>query len=177
MIPVASRAPSLVSALLSLSVTFPVLAQDGAPVAPSAAQTTTRTTATVPAQSGRPTWKVRRTVEIASEFDDNVFLLPDSRKPDLDPPSIASTASGRYLGMHSAGDVITTLRMLLAIRGPGIGGRTLSIRPEAGIAYYAQNADRRSVALGLALALRRDRPPSASMGLRLPPEAECCSNP
>lgn len=151
MFTITSRAPSLVSALLSLSVTLPVLAQDGAPVTTSAVQTTTPTTATVPAQSGRTTWKVRRTVEIASEYDDNVFLLPDSRKPDLDPPSIASTASGRYVGMHSAGDVITTLRMLLAVRGPGIGGRTLSIRPEAGIAYYAQNADRRSMALGLTL--------------------------
>lgn len=151
MILVSSRATSLVSALLSLSVTLPVLAQDGAPVTPSAVQSTSKAAATVPAQSGRPTWKVRRTVEIASEYDDNVFLLPDSRKPDLDPPSIASTASGRYVGMHSAGDVITTLRMLLAFRGPGISGRTLSIRPEAGIAWYAQNADRRSTALGLAL--------------------------
>jgi hypothetical protein len=151
MFPVSSRAPSLVSALLSLSVTLPVLAQGGAPVAPSAVQTTTRTTAAAPAQSRRPTWKVRRIVEIASEYDDNVFLLPDSRKPDLDPPSTASTASGRYVGMRSSGDVITTLSMLLAVRGPGIGGRALSIRPEAGIAYYAQNADRRSIALGLAL--------------------------
>lgn len=153
MFPVAARAPSLVSALLSLSVTLPlpVLAQGGAPVTTPGAPSTSRTAAAVPAQSRRPTWKVRRTVEIASEYNDNVFLLPDSRKPDLDPPSIASTASGRYVGMRSAGDVITTLRMLLAVRGPGIGGRTLSIRPEAGIAYYAQNADRRSMALGLAL--------------------------
>lgn len=151
MFPVTSRAPSLVSALLSLSVPLPVLAQGGAPVTPSSIQTTTQTTAALPAQSQRHPWKVRRTVEIASEYDDNVFLLRDSRKSDLSPPSIEATASGRYVGMRSSGDVVTTVGMLLAIRGPGIGGRSLSIRPEAGFAYYSQNADRRSLALGLAL--------------------------
>ena len=151
MFPVTWRAASVVSALLSLSVTLPALAQGGAAGSSPGTPSNARTATTVSAQSSRPTWKVRRTVEIASEYDDNVFLLPDSRKPDLDPPSIASTASGRYVGMQSAGDVITTLRMLLAVRGPGISGRTLSIRPEVGIAYYAQNADRRSMSLGLAL--------------------------
>lgn len=145
-----ARAPGAVGAILTLTLALPVLAQGGAPDSVSASQTV-RATAGVPAQSRRPTWKARRTVEVVSEYDDNVFLLSDSRKPDLSPPSIAATASGRYLGMPNAGDVITTLNMSVAFRGPGIGGRTLAIRPEAGLAYYAQNADRRNLALGLAL--------------------------
>ena len=147
-----ARAPLLAGTLLTLSAALALPAQrPTAPTPGTPAAAPPGPTAVKPVPSSRTRWKAKRAVEIASEYDDNVFLLSDSRKPDLDPPSAASATSGRYAGMQSAGDVITTLRGSLAFRGPGLGGRALAIRPEAGVAYYTQNADRRSVALGLAV--------------------------
>lgn len=90
-------------------------------------------------------------MRIASEYNDNVFLLTESTKPELESPSAGSALSGRYTGMRSASDVVTTVNASLAIRGPGAFSRTLEIRPDVGLAFYAQNAERRSIDLGLTL--------------------------
>lgn len=114
-------------------------------------------------QRSRDRWKVRRGVRIESEYDDNVFLLAEATKPDLESPSVGSALSGRYTGMRSAGDVITTVQASLAIRGPGAFARTLEIRPDAGLAFYAQNAERRNIDLGLTF--EQDLPRGSRMRL------------
>jgi hypothetical protein len=65
--------------------------------------------------------------------------------------------------MRSASDVITTVHASLALRGPGAFARTLEIRPDVGLAFYAQNAERRSIDLGLTF--EQDLPHGSRMRL------------
>lgn len=90
-------------------------------------------------------------IEVTSEYDDNIYLLPASRTSDLDSPSAGAVASGRYADMSSAGDVITTITGAALLRGSGLRGRRLDIQPELAYAANARNAQRRSVAVGLEL--------------------------
>ncbi|MBA3853412.1 MAG: hypothetical protein C0503_03295 [Gemmatimonas sp.] len=104
------------------------------------------------------TRKLSSRVDGGVDYDDNVFLLPDAKKGDLQAPSASELISQRYALMESPTDVIATLRAAVSLQGDGLGGRDLSITPAVGYESYAQNAERRNVSLSLALAqdLRRD---------------------
>lgn len=108
-------------------------------------------------RSARP-WKLSSRVDGGVEYDNNVFLLPDSKKGNLEAPSAGELVSQRYTFMQSPSDVITTLRAALSLRGDGLGGRDLNITPAVGYEFYAQNAERRNTSASLAIAqdLRRD---------------------
>ena len=90
-------------------------------------------------------------IHVTSEYNDNAFLLTDSRKQDLTSRSPADVTSGRYAGMNSAGGVITIVAGAVSWRGPGLSGRSLEVRPEAAIAADLRNSERRNVELGLAI--------------------------
>lgn len=130
------------SVLLVLSATS--LASQGAP-----------TGAPVPKSR---TWKVSTRLDANAEYDDNVFLLPASRKDNVASPSAAELQSGRWDLMESFADVVGTVRASAAFTRDGLGGRDLSFAPAVGYEYFAQNAERRNVSVSLAVAqdLRRD---------------------
>ncbi|MEO6067108.1 MAG: hypothetical protein ABIQ41_03885 [Gemmatimonadales bacterium] len=96
-------------------------------------------------------WRTRIELQVDAEYDDNVFLLAPTRKPDLASPSAGDVTSGRFRGMESAGDVITDLGLGIAFRGPGLTGRTLAIVPSVGYEWYAQSPERSNLTLGLAM--------------------------
>lgn len=98
--------------------------------------------------SAQKGWRIVPEGELRSEYDDNVFLLTNSKKNDLDPLSGSSTASGRYAGMKSSSDIITTAEGVLRARGSGIGGRRLELSPRVAYEFYAANAERRNLTLG-----------------------------
>ena len=100
------------------------------------------------APADRKGWRVLPEAALHSEYDDNVFLLTKAKKSDLDPPSAASLASGRYENMKSAGDVITTLEGTVRIQGSGMGGRRFELSPRIAYEYYAANAERRNLTIG-----------------------------
>ena len=104
------------------------------------------------------TWKLSSRLDGGVEYDDNVFLLPDSKKGDLQAPSAGELISQRYAFMEAPSDVIATLRAAVSLQGDGLGGRDFSVTPAVGYEFYAQNAERRNVSASLALAqdLRRD---------------------
>lgn len=115
--------------------------------------------ATTPPASGAPrpeadrpaAWKVRSALEITSVYDDNVFLLSDSRKDDVASPSTGAVVSGRYADMQAAGDLVTSLAASVALRHRGLFGRPLEIQPEVALEANARSARRRSMAVGVGL--------------------------
>lgn len=127
----------------ALSGAVPVAAQQAAPL-PSAPHG-------APASGGKG-WRVGApALAITSERDDNVFLVSESKKDDVGASGAASMASGRYAGMRSAADIITTIDAELAIQGPGMSGRAFVMTPGVRYEYYAENADRRNATFKLDL--------------------------
>ncbi|MCE9601634.1 MAG: hypothetical protein K8S21_05380 [Gemmatimonadetes bacterium] len=104
------------------------------------------------------TWKFAPRLVIGTEYDDNVFLLPASKRTDPAAPSPAELISGRYSGMEAAGDLITTVSATLAFRGAGLRGRDLTITPELAYESYARNGERSNAAFGVSVEqlLRRE---------------------
>lgn len=96
----------------------------------------------------RAAWRVSSVVEIGSEYDDNVYLLRDGARTSLGSPSGSAVASGRFAQMSSASGMIGTMGLAATLRGPGLAGRRLELRPEATLAADALNSARRVVALG-----------------------------
>ncbi len=105
-------------------------------------------TATPPAGSKR--WRVDApAVTLTSERDNNVFLLANSKRDNVEAPSGEDVLSRRYVGMTSPSDLITTIDAEAGLKGPGLAGRTLAIRPGVRYEYYAQNTDRRNATFRL----------------------------
>lgn len=94
-------------------------------------------------------WRATPSVRVETEFDDNVFLLSPGKRSQLEVPADAPS-SGRYAGMQSASDLITTMQAMLGAKGPGLLGRTLELSAGARYELYARNADRRNVSLRVA---------------------------
>lgn len=95
-------------------------------------------------------WRISgSSLDLTSGYVDNVFLLKARRTDNLDSPSATDLTSGRYDAMLSPSDLITTIQGETTLRGPGLGGRTLSLTPELNYEYYAKNARRRNAAIGL----------------------------
>lgn len=103
-------------------------------------------------------WTATTRVEAGAEYDGNVFLLPTDKRVDVTTPSAAERLSGRFNSMQSFADVIGVVRASVSLQGGGFRGRELSIAPAVRYETFAQNAERRNVALSVALAqdLRRD---------------------
>lgn len=95
-------------------------------------------------------WRVRTTLSTGSEYDNNVYLASSKGRTAID--ASATTTSGRYDGMPSSSDVITTVRAGVELAGDGLGGRKLSVTPRARYEFYAQNAARRNAQLDLSVA-------------------------
>jgi hypothetical protein len=114
----------------------------GLSVAPAHGQSTHERT------SGRP-WRASTSVAVTTGYDDNVFLLADSKVDDLTSPSASARTSGRYADMQSGGDLVTTFRASAGLRGSGIAGRTLQVAPEVAYDAYLRNAERRNFTLAL----------------------------
>ena len=109
-----------------------------------------------PAPSER-SWKFDPRLVVGTEYDDNVFLLPSNKRNAPGAPSAADQLSGRYVGMESAGDLITTASVVLSVETPGVGGRDLRFTPAVAYEAYAQSGERSNVAFGLSVeqAVRR----------------------
>ncbi len=69
----------------------------------------------------------------------------------LDTFTTPASPATRFAEMQSVSDLITSVQAGLGIEGPGLFGRTLSIRPEGEYDWYARNAKRRNVDLGLSI--------------------------
>jgi hypothetical protein len=104
------------------------------------------------APHGRLLWRFKPTLTSGAEYDDNIYLLSDSKKDNLTSPSANDVVSGRYADMERVGDLITTLHAELEASGRGLGGRALTITPEAEYELYAWNAQRRTGQLGVSVA-------------------------
>ncbi len=96
-------------------------------------------------------WRTRPAIAVGAEYDDNVFLLPTSRKDNVQSPSAGETASGRYANMESSSDVIATLTAGLDIKGNGLLGRTLTFTPELTYAFYTRSSERSHATARLSL--------------------------
>ncbi|MFN2566087.1 MAG: hypothetical protein ABR499_13910 [Gemmatimonadaceae bacterium] len=114
-------------------------------------------------------WRLSPVVASETEFDNNVYLLSPGKRDDVGAPSTADEASGRYTGMKSASDVITTARGALVIKGAGIGGQPLQITPAAAYEFYAINAERRNTTLRLSVEQELPRGSRAEFRARMTP--------
>jgi len=94
-------------------------------------------------------WTVEGRVRVAMEYDGNVFRLPGSRVPELDNPSVAQIASGRYARMESGADNILRTRLEGVLEGPGLTGRPLRVIPALTYERYGVNSERSNVAFAL----------------------------
>ena len=97
------------------------------------------------------TWHAVGSLRIDEQSNDNVFLLSDTMKARLDTFTTPAAAATRFADMPSVNDYITTLRGGLGMEGPGLLGRTLSIRSDADYDWYARNARRRNIDLGFSV--------------------------
>lgn len=131
-------------------VIFLLAAPLGAQVAPPASAEG-RSSATPPGNPNRksPAWRIKPAGAGVVEYDDNVFLLKDSRQDDLGSPSAAELQSGRYTDMESAFDAIASLEGAVRIRGSGLAGRDLDIVPSAELELHTLNRARTNAVMGL----------------------------
>jgi hypothetical protein len=97
-------------------------------------------------------WHTSGTLRVEGQANSNVFLLSDTLKARLDTLKAPAPPGTRFTDMTSASDVIALVQAAFDIEGPGLFGRTLSIRPTARYAYYARNPKRGNVELGLSIA-------------------------
>ena len=113
----------------------------------------TRVKAPKPAkpQAAPEPWRFAPTFGVFAEYDDNVFLLAPAQRSRIATPPAGSPPS-RFANMERVSDIVTKVRAELPFSGPGVGGRTLAVTPELKYDYYAANAERRSVQLGLSAA-------------------------
>lgn len=104
------------------------------------------------------TWKFDPRLQLVTEFDNNIYLLPANQLDNLGAPSAAALASGRYTGMEAAADLITWINASLAMQGSGIGGRDFTVTPAFGYEFFARNGERSNATVGLTLEqmLRRE---------------------
>jgi hypothetical protein len=117
---------------------------------------TTSLTAQAPApaatEKGSKPWHASGTLRAEGQANSNVFLLSDTLKARLDTLKAPAPPGTRFADMTSANDVIALVHAGFDIDGPGLFGRTLSIRPTARYDYYARNPKRGNVELGLSIA-------------------------
>ncbi len=109
-----------------------------------------------PAPAAQPkaskSWHASGTLRAEEQANNNVFLLSDALKARLDTLTAPAPPGTHFTDMQSASDFITLVGAGFDIEGPGLFGRTLSIRPMARYDYYARNPKRGNVELGLAIA-------------------------
>ena len=103
------------------------------------------------------TWKFDPRLQLVTEFDNNIYLLPANQLDNLGAPSAAALASGRYTGMEAAADLITWINVSLAMQGSGIGGRDFTVTPAFGYEFFARNGERSNATVGLTLEQRLRR--------------------
>ena len=96
-------------------------------------------------------WHAVGNLRIDEQSNDNIFLLSDTMRARLDTFTTSASAATRFADMRSVNDYITTLRAGLGVEGPGLLGRTLSIRSDADYDWYARNAKRRNIDLGFSV--------------------------
>ncbi len=96
-------------------------------------------------------WHLTPALRVDVGYDDNVFLLATNRKDNVAAPSAAEVTSGRYAKMESANDVMTTLSTAVALKGPGLLGKSLVLSPAVDYDLYTRNSERSNVRLGLSL--------------------------
>jgi hypothetical protein len=94
-------------------------------------------------------WRFAPEFRLAETFDDNPFLLSDSRKSGLQAPSSSSVTNGRYDAMTSSSDYITSLRGGFGAQGPLLGGHKASLSGHARYEYYQSNVKRRNMVYDL----------------------------
>lgn len=103
-------------------------------------------------EKGSKPWHAGGTLRVEGQANSNVFLLSDTLKARLDTVKTPAPAGTRFADMQCASDVIVRVQAAFDIDGPGLFGRTLSIRPTARYDYYARNSQRGNVELGLSIA-------------------------
>lgn len=105
------------------------------------------------APSSKPAkgWRLSSSLGLATEYDNNVFLLDRGRKDDLALPAADEVASGRYTGMENASDLITTLSAALGLKGPGMLGKTLTLTPAVAYELYGKNSERSNAVFELSV--------------------------
>jgi hypothetical protein len=94
---------------------------------------------------------VTGTLRADEQASNNVFLLSDAARARLDTVTTPPSPATRFASMRSANDYITAVRLGFGVEGPGLLGRTLIIRSDSRYDWYALNAKRRSVDLGLSI--------------------------
>src|SRR5262249_31867978 len=104
------------------------------------------------AQAPNGAWHAIGTLRIAEQTNNNVFLLSAARRARLDTLTAPALPATRFADMQSANDYITEAQAELGVEGPGLFGRTLSVRSTGGYDFYALNAKRRNIDLGLSIA-------------------------
>lgn len=92
-------------------------------------------------------WRATPAVSVASEYDDNVFLLSPGKRNDLGATDGSTTLSRRFANMQSAGDLVTTMEAGVGMTGPGLHGRKLALRGAVRYQLFARNPERQHLSL------------------------------
>jgi len=146
---------------LLLACLYPASSGAQSTLAPSISATR-RTVPQVSKPGAKSRLKLKTAAEI--EYDDNVFLLADSKKDNLDTPSASAVSSGRYTNMESATDVVAMVSAALPFSTRGALGRSLDVQPAVAYRAYTKNGERSNLTLGLAA--EQDLPRGSHLRLR-----------
>ncbi len=105
--------------------------------------------ATRPSATHQPkksaTWHKKGDLRLGATHDDNVYLLTTARKASLD----AQPSVGRFADMPGSTDLVTAIRAAGEAKGPGLGGREMTIGGDARYEYYTTNTKRSNATIGL----------------------------
>jgi len=101
----------------------------------------------VAAQAPGRAWHATGTLRADEQANNNVFLLSDDARVRLDTFTTPASPATRFADMRNVHDYITAVRLGLGVEGPGLFGRTLTIRSDSRYDWYALNAKRRNADL------------------------------
>src|SRR3989442_15983718 len=93
----------------------------------------------VAAQAPRHAWHTTGTLRADEQANNNVFLLSNDARVRLDTFTTPASPAPRFANMRSVHDYIPAVRLGLGVEGPGLFGRTLSIRSDSRYDWYALN--------------------------------------
>lgn len=85
-------------------------------------------------------WKLKTTVGAELSYVTNAFNLSTASIDRMEAALPEDQVSGRYKDMDSVEDLILTPRVKFALKGHGLGGRDLQIKPDVTYHLYLQNS-------------------------------------
>lgn len=108
-------------------------------------------------------WKVKTDVRTEFTYDSNIYKLSATQTDRYDSNDPDDVTSGRFTDMESTSDLIISPALKIALKGKGLNGLNLSLKPSITYNLYAQNSEKNHA--DFALDIKQNLGSKSSIGL------------